>query len=181
MKIAVFCGSSRHCDPRFLEPARQLGAEISLRGHVLVYGGGRSGLMGAVADTALAQKGRVEGVIPRNFMGEGAHHLALDELQVVDDMRARKAAMDARAQAFIALPGGCGTLEELTEILSFRKLGLHHRLLVLLDTDGFFDGLAVQINRAVAEGFDSTKSLDYFRVARDARDAVDLCEGSIRD
>ena len=101
MKIAVFCGSSRHCDPRFLEPARQLGAEISLRGHVLVYGGGRSGLMGAVADTALAQKGRVEGVIPRNFMGEGAHHLALDELQVVDDMRARKAAISPRSSKIL--------------------------------------------------------------------------------
>ncbi len=181
MKIAVFCGSSRHCDPRFLETARELGAEIASRGHTLVYGGGRTGLMGAVADTALAEKGRVEGVILRKFIGEDAHHRDLDELHAVDDTRACKAAIDARAQAFIALPGGYGTLEELTEILSLRKLGQHHRLLVLLDKDGFYDGFAAQIQRAVEEHFDPAKSLDYLRVACETRDAVDLCEASIRD
>ena len=90
------------------------------------------------------------------------------------------AGLDARAQAFVALPGGYGTLEELTEILSFRKLGLHHRLLVLLDADDFYDGLGTQIERAVAEGFDSAEARDYFRVARAARGAVDLCEASLR-
>ena len=92
-----------------------------------------------------------------------------------------KAAIDARAQAFIALPGGFGTLEELTEILSLRKLGKHHRPLVLLDKDGFYDGFTAQILRSVEEHFDPAKSLDYFRVAVEARDAVDLCEESIRD
>ena len=180
MKIAVFCGSSKRSDPRFLVPARELGAEIARRGHVLVYGGGRTGLMGAVANAALAEGGRVEGVILREFIGQDVHHLDLDELHAVDDMRARKAGLAARAQAFVALPGGYGTLEELTEILSFRKLGLHHRLLVLLDADDFYDGLGTQIERAVAEGFDSAEARDYFRVARDARGAVDLCEASLR-
>lgn len=180
MKIAVFCGSSRRCNPRFLVPARELGAEIARRGHILVYGGGRTGLMGAVANAALDAGGRVEGVILREFIGQDVHHGDLDELHAVDDMRARKAGLDARAQAFVALPGGYGTLEELTEILSFRKLGLHRRLLVLLDADDFYDGLVTQIERAVAEGFDSAETRDNFRVARDPRGAVALCEASLK-
>jgi len=180
VKIAVFCGSSRHCDPGFLDPARALGAEIAQRGHVLVYGGSRTGLMGAVADAALDGDGRVEGVIAQRFVDSAVHHAGLDELRVVVDMRERKAAMDARAEAFVALPGGYGTLEELSEILSFRKLGLHRRLLVLLDPDGYYAGLLAQIERAVAAGFEPEGSRDYFGVARDARSAVDLCEASIK-
>lgn len=180
MKIAVFCGSSRHCDPGFLDPARTLGAEIAQRSHVLVYGGSRTGLMGAVADAALAKGGRVEGVIARQFVDSEVHHSGLDELRVVDDMRERKAAMDARAEAFIALPGGYGTFEELSEILSFRKLGLHQRLLVLLDPDGYYEGLVAQVERAVEAGFEPERSRGYFGVARDAPTAVDLCETSVR-
>jgi uncharacterized protein (TIGR00730 family) len=124
VRIAVFCGSSRRAGEAFLDPARALGQEIARRGHVLIYGGGRTGLMGAVADAALAAGGAVRGVILREFIEQDVHHLGIDELYTVDDMRARKAGLDERADAFVALPGGYGTLEELTEILSFRKLAL---------------------------------------------------------
>ena len=152
MRIGVFCGSSRRSPEHYLEAARALGHTIGSRGHVLIYGGGRTGLMGAVADAALNAGGPVKGVILREFIEQDVHHLGLDELYEVDDMRARKAGLDERADAFVALPGGLGTLEELTEILSFRKLRLHHRPLVLLDVDGLWEGLCRQIERASRTG-----------------------------
>jgi len=181
LRIAVFCGSSRRAAETFLTPARRLGTELGHRGHRLVYGGGRTGLMGAVADAALAAGGAVEGVILREFIEQDVHHLGLHELTAVDDMRARKAGLDSRADAFVALPGGYGTLEELTEVLSFRKLERHHRVLVLLDTAGFFEGLLAQIARAVAEGFDDPGALDYLCVTSDPLAAIDLCEVAFRD
>ena len=178
MRIAVFCGSSRRAKESFLAAARGVGAEIARRGHTLIYGGGRTGLMGAVADAALAEGGRVLGVILREFIEQDVHHLGIDQLYAVEDMRSRKAGLDERADAFVALPGGYGTLEELTEILSFRKLGLHHRTLVLLNTAGFFDPLLAQIERAVEEGFDAPAARSYVGVTDDPRGAIDLCEGS---
>ena len=179
MRIAVFCGSSRKSKQAYLAAARDLGAEIARRGHTLIYGGGRTGLMGAVADAALADGGRVLGVILREFIEQDVHHLGIDQLYAVDDMRSRKAGLDERADAFVALPGGYGTLEELTEVLSFRKLGLHHRAVVLLNTAGFFDPLLAQIERAVEEGFEAPAALGYFCVTDDPSGAVDLCEASV--
>jgi uncharacterized protein (TIGR00730 family) len=176
VRIAVFCGSSRRSPARYRTAAEALGAEIAQRGHTLVYGGGRTGLMGAVADAALAAGGPVHGVILREFIEQDVHHLGLDELYRVDDMRARKAGLDERADGFVALPGGLGTFEELTEILSFRKLGLHHRPVVLLDVDGFYAPLCQQIERAVADGFDDAEVRDYFVVAEDAAAAVSRIE-----
>ena len=178
MQIAVFCGSSRRVDSRYLEAARTVGAEIARRGHALVYGGGRTGLMGALADAALDGGGAVRGVILREFVEQDVHHLGVEELYAVDDMRSRKAGLDERADAFAALPGGYGTLEELTEILSFRKLGLHHRGVVLLNCDGFFEGLLGQIERAVADGFDDPEARDYFRVTTEPAAVVKLCEAT---
>ncbi len=181
MRIAVFCGSSRRAKQNFLAAARSVGVEIARRGHTLIYGGGRTGLMGAVADAALADGGRVIGVILREFIEQDVHHQGIDQLHVVEDMRSRKAGLDERADAFVALPGGYGTLEELTEILSFRKLGLHHRTLVLLNTAGFFDPLLAQIERAVEEGFDAPVARSYFCVTDDPRGAIDLCEAIKQD
>jgi uncharacterized protein (TIGR00730 family) len=174
--IAVFCGSSSHVSRTYLAPAHRLGAEIARRGHTLIYGGGRTGLMGAVADGALAGGGRVHGVILREFIEQDVHHLGIDELYSVEDMRSRKAGLDGRADGFVALPGGFGTLEELTEILSFRKLGLHHRCVVLLNVAGYFDPLLRQIERAVGEHFDEPEADSYFEVTRDAVDAVERIE-----
>jgi uncharacterized protein (TIGR00730 family) len=176
VRIAVFCGSSRKSKEAFLAAARGVGAEIARRGHTLIYGGGRTGLMGAVADAALGENGRVLGVILREFIEQDVHHLGIDQLYAVEDMRSRKAGLeglDERADAFVALPGGYGTLEELTEILSFRKLGLHHRTLVLLNTAGFFDPLLAQIER------DAPAARSYFCVTDDPSGAIDLCEASV--
>jgi uncharacterized protein (TIGR00730 family) len=176
LRIAVFCGSSKRSPAAHLEAARRVGGEIARRGHVLIYGGGRTGLMGAVADGALEARGLVHGVILRELIEKDVHHTGLDELHSVDDMRSRKAGLDARADAFVALPGGFGTLEELAEILSFRKLGLHHRPLVLLDQDGFWGGLLAQVDRAIADGFDDAATRSFVRVTTDPLAVVPLCE-----
>ncbi len=176
MRIAVFCGSSSRPGEAFHAAARTVGAEIARRGHTLVYGGGRTGLMGAVADAALENGGTVLGVILRAFIEQDVHHTGIDELYSVEDMRTRKAGLDARADSFIALPGGLGTLEEVTEILSFRKVGLHHRSLVVLNTAGFYDPLLAQVERAIEEGFDDASVRRYFQVTDDPAAVVSLCE-----
>jgi hypothetical protein len=176
MRITVFAGSSEHAAPPFRAAAHALGAEIARRGHLLVYGGGRTGLMGELADAALAAGGAVVGVILREFIEQDVHHLSLAELYAVDDMRSRKAGLDERADAFVALPGGLGTFEELTEILSFRKLGLHHRPVVLLDVAGFWEPFLALFENAVAAGFEKPLRRHDFSVAADAKQAVDLCE-----
>ena len=178
MRIAVFCGSSSRAPERYHADARIVGDAIARRGHVLVYGGGRTGLMGSIADAALAAGGVVHGVILREFIEQDVHHTGIDELHQVDDMRSRKAGLDDRADAFVALPGGLGTLEELAEILSFRKLGHHLRNMVLLSTARFFDPLVAHLERSIAEGFERAAIRDYLRVTQDAHAVVPLCEGS---
>ena len=176
MRIAVFCGASKRAPADCLAAARTVGEEIARRRHVLVYGGNRTGLMGALADGALDARGLVHGVILREFIEQDVHHPGLDELHTAPDMRARKAGLDERADAFVALPGGAGTLEELTEILSFRKLGLHRRPLVVLDLRGFYAGLLAQVDRAIAEGFDAPATREFLRVTDDPHAVVPLCE-----
>lgn len=178
MRIAVYCGSSRQSPAHHLDVAREVGATIAKRGHQLVYGGGRTGMMGAVAEAALAGGGRVEGVILDAFVAAGHHHTGLDALHVVDDMRARKQGLEVRADAFLALPGGLGTLEELAEILSFRKLALHRRTLVFLNSGRFYDPLLAQLDRGVEDGFDKPAIREFFRVATSPEQAVTLCEES---
>ncbi len=177
VRIAVFCGSSSRVPEAYHADARIIGDSIARRGHVLVYGGGRTGLMGTVADAALAAGGIVHGVILREFIAQDAHHTGIAELHEVDDMRSRKAGLDQRADAFVALPGGLGTLEELAEILSFRKLGHHRRMMVLLSTEHFFDSLVAHFERSISEGFERPAIRDFLRVTLDAQAVVSLCEG----
>ena len=176
MRITVFCGSSRRSGEPYLGAAKTLGAEIARRGHVLVYGGAQIGLMGAVADAALGGGGSVRGVILQDFIDRGDVHHPDVEMESVDDMRARKAGLDVGADAFVTLPGGLGTLEELTEILSFRQLGFHHRPVVLLNTAGFFDPLLEQIERAIDAGFIRDEHRSLLAVTDDPAAAIDLCE-----
>jgi uncharacterized protein (TIGR00730 family) len=180
LHITVFAGSSQRSAEVHRAAARALGAEIARRSHVLVYGGGRTGLMGDLADAALAEGGVVRGVILREFIDQDVHHPGLAEMETVDDMRSRKAGLDARADAFVALPGGFGTLEELAEILSFRKLGHHHRPIVLLDVDGFWEPLLAFVERAIADGFERPERRAYLSVTTDPARAVLLCEQAIR-
>jgi uncharacterized protein (TIGR00730 family) len=153
LHLCVFCGSAPGVRPAYAEAARDFGGLLARRGVVLVYGGGHVGLMGAVADGALAAGGRVVGVIPQMMVDRELAHQGLTELHVVADMHQRKALMAARADAFAALPGGCGTLDELFEIITWGQIGLHAKPVGLLNQLGYFDPLLAWLDRAVAEGF----------------------------
>jgi hypothetical protein len=151
--VCVFCGSSSGADPVYREAASHLGAEIARRGLELVYGAGDVGLMGVLADAALEAGGRVFGVIPQALVEREVAHRGLSELRVVGTMHERKALMADRAGAFVALPGGFGTLDELFEILTWAQLGIHRKPVGLLNVNGFFDPLLAWMDRCVAEGF----------------------------
>jgi uncharacterized protein (TIGR00730 family) len=151
--ICVFCGSSRGARPDYLAAAEATGREIARRGITLVYGAGNIGLMGAVADAALAEGGTVVGVIPESLVAWELAHDGLTELHIVRSMHERKAMMAERAEAFLALPGGLGTFEELFEILTWAQLGLHQKPFGLLNVAGYYDPLLMLLNRAVEERF----------------------------
>jgi uncharacterized protein (TIGR00730 family) len=151
--VCVFCGSSPGARPSYRAAAERLAEAIAARGLDLVYGGASVGLMGALADAALARGGRVIGVLPRALATKELAHRGLTELLVVDSMHERKAQMAARADAFIALPGGIGTLEEWFEVLTWSQLGFHAKPCALLDADGYFAPLLAFLDRAVAERF----------------------------
>jgi uncharacterized protein (TIGR00730 family) len=151
--ICVYCGSSDRINPVYLEAAHATGAAIARRAWTLVYGAGRTGLMGRVADGALAQGGEVLGVIPEYFLTPQLAHNTLTRLEVVDTMHTRKARMAELADAFIALPGGFGTFEELFEILTWAQIGLHHKPIGLLNVQGYFDPLLHMIEHALRQGF----------------------------
>lgn len=150
--LCVFCGSSMPPDPAYRDTARALGTVIAGQGIDLVYGGGSVGLMGEIADAALAAGGRVLGVIPTGLFGREITHAGLTELHEVGSMHERKQLMYDLSDGFVALPGGLGTLEELAEVTTWSQLGLHAKPAVLLDVDGFWDPLVAQLDRMVSVG-----------------------------
>jgi uncharacterized protein (TIGR00730 family) len=152
-RICVFCGASPGRDPRYAQAATLVGSSLAERGIELVYGGGAVGLMGALADGALAAGGRVTGVIPAGLVERELAHKGVTELRVVTTLHERKAVMAERSDAFLALPGGLGTLEELAEVLSWAQLGLHAKPVGALDVGGFFGPLMAHLDHAEREGF----------------------------
>lgn len=153
LSICVYCGSRDGDEPAFAAAAAAVGRGIAERGWQLVYGGGRAGLMGRVADAALAAGGRVVGVIPRSLMEREVGHAGLSELHVVDTMHQRKRLMAERSDAFVALPGGIGTFEELFEVWTWRQLGYHDKPVGLLNAAGYYDALLGFLARTVSHGF----------------------------
>jgi uncharacterized protein (TIGR00730 family) len=151
--ICVFCGSSFGDDPCYEAAARDTGREIARRGWMLVYGGGRVGLMGAVADAALQAGGRVVGVIPRFLFEREVGHVGLTSLEVVASLTERKLRMGELANAYLSLPGGVGTMDELFEAWSWSQVGLQDKPLGLLNTAGYYDELVAFLDRATAAGF----------------------------
>ena len=149
----MFCGSAHGNDPVYTEAARAVGRGLAERGIGVVYGGGRDGLMGEVADAALAADGEVYGVIPQKLLDLEVGHTALTELFVVDSMHARKMLMASLSDGFIALPGGFGTLEELFEVVTWCQIGYHHKPVGLLNVAGYYDPLLAFIDHAGATGF----------------------------
>lgn len=151
--VCVFCGASTGTHPLYREAALALGRAIAERKLTLVYGGGAVGLMGIVADAALAAGGEVIGIIPQSLKDKEIGHRGLTRLEVVDGMHARKARMAELSDAFIALPGGLGTLEELFEVWTWGQLGYHHKPLGLLEVNGFYEKLSGFLDHIVGEGF----------------------------
>jgi uncharacterized protein (TIGR00730 family) len=169
LSICVYCGSRHGERAAYTHAARALGQAIGERGWQLVYGGGKVGLMGEVADATLAAGGRVVGVIPEALMQREVGHASLTELHVVPDMHTRKRLMAERADLFIALPGGIGTLEELYEVWTWRQLSYHQKPMGLLNTEGFYDGLLAFMAHTVAEGFLSAQQSAVLQVDTDAK------------
>ncbi len=152
-KVCVYCGSSDVIHTPYMEAARGMGHELAARGLTLVYGAGCTGMMGALADGCLERGGRVIGVIPKMFNTHQLVHTGLSELQVLEDLHARKARMAEIADAFVALPGGLGTFEELFEILTWAQIGLHANPIGVLNVNGYFDPMLDLIKRAQSKGF----------------------------
>lgn len=160
--LCVFCGSRHGKRPEYTAAARAFGQALAERGITLVYGGGNVGLMGEVADAALQAGGRVVGVIPEFLRAKEVAHTGLSELIVTDSMHSRKAHMASLSDAFVALPGGLGTFDELFEILTWAQLGIHAKPVGLLNVDGFFDPLLAMTRHAVDEGFAKEENLSLF-------------------
>lgn len=173
VRVCVFTGASRGLRPIHAEAVGLFGAELARRGHGLVYGGGHVGLMGVIADGALSRGGEVIGVIPRQLVDRELAHEGVTELQVVPDMHARKARMAEQADAFVALPGGIGTLEELFELWTWAQLGLHSKPIGLLNVDGFFDHLLAFCDHMVDDGFLPADSRAHLVVAEGAAALLD--------
>jgi len=163
--LCVYCSSSDRIDPKYAAAAEQLGREIASRGWGLVYGGGKTGLMGAVARGTKAAGGRVVGVIPEFMKARELAFDEADELVTVVTMRERKLLMEARADAFVTLPGGWGTLEEILEILTLRQLDVVKKPCVFYNQDGFYDDLLRLFERMLKEQFFKPSNMELFRVA----------------
>jgi uncharacterized protein (TIGR00730 family) len=171
--VAVYCGSRFGDAPAFATAARVVGQLIGQRGATLVYGGGRVGLMGTLADAVIAAGGRVVGVIPQALMDREVGHTRLTELHIVQTMHERKQLMAERADAFISLPGGIGTLEELYEVWSWQQLGYHDKPVALLNVDGYYDALLEFTRVTLARGFISQAQFDALLVDTDPARLLD--------
>jgi uncharacterized protein (TIGR00730 family) len=167
--MCVFCSSSDAVDPIFFDAAAQLGALIVRRGWTLIYGGGRIGLMGALARAVHQNGGQVIGVIPEALQAKGLAYPAADELVVTRDLRERKAVMESRADAFVGLPGGFGTLEELLEIVTLKQLKFHTKPIILVNTRGFYDPLQHMFERIYQERFAKPDYRQLYHIASDTQ------------
>ncbi|MDQ3664671.1 MAG: TIGR00730 family Rossman fold protein, partial [Actinomycetota bacterium] len=174
--ICVYCASSTRIDPAYVSLAAEVGTALARRGHVLVSGGGDVSMMGAVARAARAGGAHTIGVIPRALLSFEVGDQDADELLVVDDMRTRKGLMDERSDAFLALPGGLGTLEELLEVWTSRTLGLHVKPVVVLDLDGLYAPLRAQVAVMVQRGFVRQSAADALVWTDSAAAALDAVE-----
>lgn len=177
----MYCGSSSRLGAVYLEAAALLGRMLAGRGVTLVSGSGRNGLMGAVADAAIAAGGRTHGVIPQFMVDRGWHHTGMDVLDITPDMHSRKARMAELAYGCIALPGGVGTLEELMEIITWRQLGLYHGNIVILNINNYYAPLLSMFAKGVEDGFIPANHCNLFKVASTVEEAVDYALAPYED
>ena len=172
-RVCVFCGASPGARPAYAEAARELASVLSARGIGVVYGGGGVGLMGALADAVIAADGELTGVIPRALVDREVAHRDVMDMRVVDSMHERKALMAELSDAFVALPGGIGTLEELFEVYTWAQLGLHSKPCALLNVEGYYDGVVEFLAHAVRERFLREETRDLLMVDTDPSALVD--------
>jgi len=182
LAICVFCGSSSGARPAYADAAQQLGSMIGARGHSLVFGGGNGGLMGIVARSAHEAGAKVLGILP-DFLRKIEIPLEpeSEELVIVPDMQIRKQKMLAASDAFVVLPGGLGTLDELFEVLSISQLKAHDKPVVVVDTEGFFEPLWPMLSQIVREGFAHGSIASLYRVVKTPGEALDRIEALLRD
>lgn len=179
-RIAVYCGSSAGNDPAFLFEARTLGAAIAAAGFGVVYGGASCGLMGALADSALAAGAEVIGILPEVLVGKEIAHPRLTALELVPTMHERKARIAELADAFIALPGGYGTLDEMLEAVTWAQLRIHSKPCLLINSSGYWDGLMEFLDRAVEAGFVKLENRELLRAVASAADAIETIKLHLR-
>jgi hypothetical protein len=177
-RVCVYCASSNSCEAIHHQTASRLGRLLAEGGYTVVYGGGGSGSMGAMANGVLAASGQVVGVLPRFMSDLEWGHGGLSELHLVEDMRVRKHMMLQGSDAVVALPGGCGTLEELFEAITLKRLGLYYGAIVLVNTQGFFDPLVAQLGRCIQERFMGEKHAEMWTVVDSADDVIHAIESS---
>ena len=170
--VCVYCGSRPGENPAFADAARAVGTWIGQRGGQLVYGGGRSGLMGTVAEATRQAGGRVVGVIPQALVDKELANRLCDELHIVQTMHERKALMAERCDAFVALPGGIGTFEELFEVWTWRQLGYHNKPVGLLNVAGYYDGLLEFLQTSVASGFMGDWQMDLLSASTNTEELM---------
>lgn len=175
-RICVFCASSYGANPEYLSIATELGSAIARHGYGLVYGGATVGLMGAVADATLAGGGEVIGVLPEALSNREIAHAGLTKLHRVGTMHERKGLMASYADAFLALPGGYGTLDEFMEILTWAQLRIHIKPCILINARNYYDGLLAFLDHAAAEGFLQKKNRELLLVANDVEEALQLAK-----
>lgn len=174
MHICVYCASSNHIPENYFATARAMGEGMARRGWPLVYGGGSVGLMGALAQAVHAAGGTVIGIIPQALLDREIAYLQADDLIVTTTLRERKRLMEEHADAFVALPGGFGTLEELLEIMTLRQLAYHDKPIIIVNVDGYFDPLLDQFERIFAEGFTHGRYRNLYTVVESSAAALDL-------
>ena len=178
MRWCVFCGASAGNDPRFLAYATALGEGLANAGRDLVYGGGRTGLMGAVADGAIAAGGHVIGIIPQHLDEREVAHNGISDLRIVGSMHERKALMAELSDGFIALPGGFGTFEEFCEAVTWVQLGLQHKPCILANLDGYYDPLVAQFDRGFDAGLISPANRAIVRVVQTLTELLAIIQGT---
>jgi len=178
-RLAVYCGASMGADPAFAATAKALGEEMARRGIGLVYGGGRLGLMGVVADAVMSNGGEAYGVIPQALIDLEVAHTGLTELHIVGSMHERKAKMTELTDAFVAIPGGIGTLDELFEAWSWNALGYHAKPFALLNVSGFWDGMIAFLDSVTASGFMSPARRGQLLVSDTIADAIGRLDAAI--
>ncbi len=172
--ICVYCASSALIDQSYIDAAYEMGALIADSGNAMVCGAGRTGLMGAVIDGTLSHGGKAIGVIPQFMVDNGWHHSQLTHMEITPDMHTRKETMAQLSHAVIAMPGGCGTLEELLEIITWRQLGLYDGKIIILNTNNYFDPLLAMLNKAINDGFMKKDHSEIWQVANTPSQAIEM-------